>query len=231
MNPVTKIGIFISNRSRGKRAGIFRELFIINPKTKILDLGSINGTNINAVLKGTRANPKNIYIADIDTKVIAEGQRLFGYTPVAIKESEPLPYPNGYFDIVFCSSVIEHVTVPKGSSWKTVSQKEFTSISQKNQKKFASEIRRLGKQYFVQTPYKYFPIESHTWLPFIAWLPRPALIMVLRFTNLFWPKKSSPEWYLLDKKEMQDLFPEAEIIFEKVLGFTKSIMAVYRNPQ
>ena len=143
-----------------------------------------------------------------------------------LNEFESLPFPDGFFDIVYCSSVIEHVTIPKEKVWKIYSGRRFRNESRKRQSEFTEEIKRLGKQYFVQTPYKQLPIESHTWLPFISWLPRRILIPVLHFTNLFWVKKTSPDWYLLGKKEMSELFNEAIIIKEKIFGITKSIMAV-----
>jgi ubiquinone/menaquinone biosynthesis C-methylase UbiE len=137
-----------------------------------------------------------------------------------------LPFPDGFFDIVYCSSVIEHVTVPKDIMWKLRSGRKFHDESRRRQKAFADEIRRVGKCYFVQTPYKHFPIESHTWLPFVAWLPRWLFIPTLRFTNLFWVKASIPDFYLLDKRELSQLFEGARIIEERTFCMTKSIMAV-----
>ena len=83
------------------------------------------------------------------------------------------------------------------------------------QKEFAYEIRRLGKQYFVQIQYRHFPIEGYSWLPFVAWLPRRLLIPILRLSNLFWVKKTSPDWNSLNKTDMRELFTGAEIIDEK----------------
>jgi hypothetical protein len=45
-------------------------------------------------------------------------------------------------------------------------------------------------------------------------------------TNLFWVKKTSPDWHLLNKKEMSELFQGAEIVEENLFGMTKSIMAI-----
>ena len=81
----------------------------------------------------------------------------------------------------------------------------------------------------MQTPYRHFPLESHSWLPGIAWLPRPLLVLALRITNSFWVKRSAPDWYLLNRREMAELFPEAEIASEKSLGLTKSLMAIRRS--
>ncbi len=229
MNSVTKLAQRISIKARKVRADIFKKHFVIDGDTKILDLGSENGTNLKRVLEGTSVTPKNVYIADIDERLVEEGAKLHGFKAVVIDESGTLPFDDDYFDIVYCSSVIEHVTIPKDEVWKCLSGREFKTRSLERQQEFANEIRRLGKGYFVQTPYKYFPIESHTWLPLIAFLPRPLLVYLIKFTNKFWIKKTSPDWYLLNKKEFQDLFPEATIIEEKTFGFTKSIMAIKLN--
>ena len=190
------------------------------------DLGSEDGSHIYAVLNGTPAQPSNVFIADIKPKLVEEGKKKYGFSPVVIDESEVLPSEDNFFDIVYCSSVIEHVTIPKEKVWSLYSGLTFQQKSLQRQKKFAKEIKRVGKQYFVQTPYRYFPIESHSWLPFMAWLPRRLLLPTLRFVNTFWIKKTNPDWYLLNKREMRQLFSEAKILSEKSLKMTKSIMAV-----
>jgi SAM-dependent methyltransferase len=226
MNLITKLVKSYSKKAREKRSFIFRNSFFINENTKILDLGSETGSNIAEVLKGTSFKPENVYIADINAAFIKKGADLYGFVPVLINESEQLPFDDHFFDIVYCSSVIEHVTVPKKEVWSLLSGKEFRTKSLNRQKVFANEIRRLGKQYYVQTPYKHFPVESHTWLPFIAWLPRRIQIPLLKITNTFWVKKTNPDWYLLNRKEMSGLFEEAIIVSEKSFGITKSIMAI-----
>lgn len=229
MNLIVKLNNIFSKKARAKRASIFRSAFCIDNNTKILDLGSNTGSNIHMVLQGTPAKPENTYIADIKQEHLNQGKNTFGYVPVLISESEKLPFDDNFFDIVYCSSVIEHVTVPKEQVWSLYSSKAFKKKSLIRQKEFASEIQRLGKQYFVQTPYKHFPIESHSWLPFVSWLPRGLLIPVLKFTNLFWVKKTSPDWYLLNKDKMSSLFENAQIVDEKSFGLTKSIMAIKSN--
>ncbi len=226
VNQISKFVSALSKKAREKRASVFRNSFLLDENTKILDLGSEIGTNIHTVLLGTSVKPENVYIADIDLSLIEKGSNTYGFVPVLINESEQLSFDDGFFDVVYCSSVIEHVTVPKDQVWSMYSGKEFKAKSLNRQKTFANEIQRLGKQYFVQTPYRNFPIESHSWLPFIAWLPRIILIPVLKITNIFWVKRTNPDWNLLNEREMSSLFEDAEIISEKVLGLTKSIMAI-----
>jgi hypothetical protein len=51
---------------------------------------------------------------------------------------------------------------------------------------------------------------------------------VISTFNRFWAKKTTPDWHLLTVGDMKKLFPEAEIIKEKSLLFTKSLIAVKR---
>ena len=169
---------------------------------------------------------KNIWVADISPKDLKVAQERYGLQTVLIEESKPLPFPDQFFDIVFCSSVIEHVTIPKSEIYWCRNGREFARRAFENQRLFAGEIRRLGKRYFVQTPHRYFIIEAHTWLPMpIALLPRPMLLKLIPLLNRFWIKQTHPDWYLLTPRQMQQLFPEAKIVIERWWGLPKSIMA------
>lgn len=226
MGLVSKLVDEYSLVAREKRAHVFRSNFNINKNTKILDLGSEDGSSIARVLCGTDYRPENVFIADIKEHLIRRGATEFGFTPVLLSEDNALPFEDGFFDIVYCSSVIEHVTIPKDEVWRVSSEKEFEEKSLVSQRLFAEEIKRVGRQYFVQTPYKYFPIESHSWLPFLAFLPREILIWILRFSNLIWVKRTSPDWSLFNRERMERLFSGAYIAPEYSCGFIKSFMAI-----
>ncbi len=227
-NIINNIVTTLSTRARARRARHFRETFRLTADTRILDLGSQWGANIHSVLEGTPVKPENTYIADINPTHIERGRAAYGYVPVLVGEDGKLPFPDGYFDIVYCSSVIEHVTVPKSQVWSLKSGKEFRALSLRHQREFAREIERVGRQFFVQTPYRWFVIESHSWLPFFGWLPRRALIPALKIARRVWPTRSAPDWHLLDKRQFAGMFSGAQIQDEKWMGLTKSIMAVRR---
>lgn len=216
----------ISKAARDRRSAWFRAAFAIGPNTRILDLGSEDGSNIRSVLEGTDFDPANVFIADIDDSAILKGEREFGFTPVLLDELGPIPFGNGFFDIVYCSSVIEHVTVPKSDVWSVCDRREFRRRAIDAQVNFASEIRRLGIGYWVQTPAKWFPIESHTWLPFLSYLTRSMQVRVIKIANQVWVKATIPDFELLDGEEMARLFPDARIVRERVFGLTKSFSAV-----
>lgn len=229
MNPVNNLVKNYSAKAREKRAKLFLENFALDSSTKILDLGSENGVNIYNILKSTNVKAENVFIADIDENLIKSGSEQFGFNAVLIGEKGKIDFDDGFFDIVYCSSVIEHTTVDKSEVWDYKSGAEFEKAAWQRQKSFAAEIIRLGKQYFVQTPCKSFPVESHTWLPIVGYLPREVLLPVLKVSNRFWVKAAEPDFNLLGEGEMKNLFPNAKILKEKSFGLTKSLMAVKSN--
>jgi hypothetical protein len=128
-----------------------------------------------------------------------------------------LGYPDHSFDIAFSNSVIEHV-----GSWE-------------DQRALAGELRRVARRYYVQTPNRHFPIETHVVAPFVQYLPPALAKRALRWiTPWGWIHRPTPEYVagfvdqtrLLTEAEMRELFPDATIILERVLGMTKSIIAV-----
>jgi len=135
-----------------------------------------------------------------------------------------LPFADKSFDIVFSNSVIEHVG------------------SREQQQRFASEIARVGRAYWVQTPNRWFPVEPHLLTPFLHWMPGGMRAwMARRFTVWEWITRPAPDrrkFYiehfladirLLGPSEMRRLFPDSRLIRERFLGLTKSLVAV-RKP-
>jgi len=213
---------WFSDWCRSKRVRLFFQYIQPTEEDKILDLGSENGNYIASIIPFK----KNVYIADINQEMLLQGQRQYGFNTVLLDEGGMLPFEDKFFDIVHCNSVIEHVTIDKRFQWSFQSQVDFTKASFERQKQFAKEIRRIGRNYFVQTPNKYFMVESHTWLPFIQFLPRNILINIIKWFNKYWVKKTAPDWNLLSEEQMRILFPDSTIIKERIFGLTKSLIAV-----
>lgn len=218
-----RIARWYSSRARRRRGVLFREKFRPTETDRILDLGSEDGAHIAALIPFR----ENVYLADIDAAAMERGQRRFGFGhTLLLRQNATVDVPDKYFDIVFCSSVIEHVTVDKGEIGSFKTNEQFARAALDRQRRFANEIRRIGKRYFVQTPNRYFWIESHTWLPvFFVLLPRAMQARIVRITTRFWPKKTQLDFHLLTPALMAELFPDAEIVVEKSLGLSKSIMA------
>lgn len=139
---------------------------------------------------------------------------------VVLGDGTRLPFGDQSFDLVFSNSVIEHVG------------------SRAEQARFAAEIARVGKQYWVQTPNRYFPIEHHLWTPFVHWLPgRWQAAILKRFSvwrivakydakqREFYVNHYLDSIRLLSASDLRALFPHATIVRERLLGWTKSLIA------
>ena len=150
----------------------------------------------------------------------------YGFRTAVLPEVEPLPFADGAFDLVFCSSVIEHATLDKRALREVAGSALFRGQAFAHQRRFADELRRVGGRY-SSSAHRYFPIESHTWLPaLILLLPRRRLIQLIDFTNAWWPKKTRPDWNLLTRRQMRELFPDADLLMERWLGLPKSLIAI-----
>ena len=226
MSSISSLALRLSQNARRKRAELFRRWFSVDKQTRILDVGSEDGTNIFNVLEGLEYDARNVFIADIDANSVARGQQKYRFNGIAIDEMGSLPFESASFDVVYCSSVIEHVTVKHNDIWEFTNASEFRSSAMEHQHRFAEEIKRVGKHYFVQTPAAGFPVESHTWLPLAGYLPRGYLLPTMRVANRIWPKASIPDFNLLTEQDLSQMFPDATIQKETFLGLTKSLMAV-----
>jgi len=216
----------ISERFRERRAERFRRAFALSDKTRILDLGGGDGEHIRMVLRTSPVLAENVYVADVNEKAL-ERAKAHGHRTTLLSQDGRVPFPDGFFDVVFCSSVIEHVTVPKSEVWLHANDL-FARKAVAHQRAFADEISRIAKSFWVQTPARSFFIETHSWLPFLGWLPRGAQVAILRVTRHFWLSRHPPDYYLLTRGHMEALFPGARIVSERWLGMTKSWIALRR---
>lgn len=124
------------------------------------------------------------------------------------------------YDIAFSNSVIEHV-----GDWE-------------RQQSFASEIRRVGHKLWVQTPAYGCPVEPHYIGLFVHWLPVCVRRKLIRWVSL-WGWLNRPDQSdidesiaftrLLTKRQMKRLFPDCQILTERLFFvFPKSYVAVRR---
>lgn len=211
------------NKARKKRGKLFSQNINPSKEYSILDFGGSDGKHIHSILG---KDYSNVCVADIDPNKLKAAEENYGYNTIHLDESGEIP---DFWDVIFCSSVIEHVTVDKDQIYEIKSAKKFKELAFQRQQKLANEIRAKCKYYFVQTPYKYFIMESHTWLPGLFVLfPRALQIKIIKLVNKYWIKSTSPDFHLLTIKDMKKLFPDAVILKEKSFGFTKSIIAVRR---
>lgn len=121
------------------------------------------------------------------------------------------------YHIAHSNSVIEHV-----GDWSKMLQ-------------FASETERVSESYFVQTPNYWFPIEPHFMAPCFHWLPKPTRVwLVMNYQLGQWNKVDTvsagvslvESARLLTKQMLMELFRDADIKTERLIGLPKSYVAI-----
>lgn len=223
-NAIRRMAVRSSAACRERRGRLFIARLRPTEADSILDLGGGGGGHIAEIVPYRG----NVTIGELDAEALQRAAATYGFGTLQLDGGEILPVADGQYDVVFCSSVIEHVTGPKEITYDLEDGKAFAASARRLQANFAAEIRRISKRYFVQTPYKYFPLEQHSFLPFfVVLLPRRWQVRLMRFLYEHrWFKPVYPDFRLLTITEMRALFPDAEIVLERYCGFVKSIVAI-----
>ena len=201
----------LSARFRGVRMQRFAAELGITAETRVLDIG------------GTPDCWRLLPVAPRVTLLNTPRARadLAGAECWVAGDGRALPFRDGAFDVVFSNSVIEHV----GDA--------------SSQRRFAAEVARVGRAYWVQTPNRWFPLEQHLLTPFLHWLPqRWQRVLAPRFNLWRLLVRVSPDrrrYYiehylgeirLLSAAGLGGLFPDARILRERFAGWTKSLVAM-----
>ena len=208
LDPATKQMVSASPVNRFRQRRFARFASMVQGDTSILDLG---GTASFWKAAGGFYNTPGIKITVINPE-LTDGED--GNIAIRTGDACNLPqYADNAFDLVHSNSVIEHV-----GDWP-------------NMQAFAREVRRLAPRYFVQTPNFFFPVEPHYKLPAVHWLPEPARVRVLGAMGVV-PKDphralaAVQRIRLISRRQMATLFPDAELVPERLAGLVKSWMAI-----
>jgi SAM-dependent methyltransferase len=172
--PLARIASPLAARARAQRHMRFFTLMHLQAGARVLDVGCGR--------LGLRALEPDLDITGVDLTERPEYPGPF----VRADAAAGLPFADDEFDLVYCSSVIEHVPQARRAA-------------------FAAEVRRVGRGWFVQTPAFSFPIEPHSLLPLAHWLPA-------RMRKPYWRLGATGCWEdisLLKRTEMQALFGPA----------------------
>jgi hypothetical protein len=181
-------------------------------RDKILDLGATSLPDPQEnMFELHYPHPGRITAAGIEDCSFLE-KSYPGLKFVRVAAGRPLPFSDGEFDVGFSNAAIEHVG------------------SREAQRFFLSELIRVSRRCFVTTPNRWFPVELHTRLPFIHWLPRPLFSRILSLLGFeFYSKEENLN--LLTCAELSALVPtarakRARIVKQFFLGFPSNLMLI-----
>jgi hypothetical protein len=204
----------LSVQVRAKMFAKFMNILKPDAKHRVLDIGVTSDDKFQESNYFERLYPYKDKIVCVGTE---NGSYLEDKYPgikfLQIKPGERLPFEDHEFDIAFSNAVIEHVG------------------SRDSQRAFIMEMLRVSRSFFLTTPNRWFPIEFHTALPLIHYLPPNIYRRVLAgLGEPFWSREENLN--LLSKKELDGLFPkQVSIVVEnvKVFGITTNLVAIGKN--
>ena len=155
----------ISRNARHRVHDFFMKSMRPGPHDRILDVGTCDviGTDSN-MLEQLYPFMKNLTCASLSdgTSILAAYP---GVEHVRIVAGETLPFKSNSFDIVYSNAVLEHVG------------------SKSQQQAFLQEMCRVAPKRFLVVPNRRFPVEHHTCLPMLHYLPKPWFRRLLRGTR------------------------------------------------
>jgi SAM-dependent methyltransferase len=183
----------VSLRSRRRKLRLFLDELRPTPTTTILDVGADDvgfGGDGGQSGCGTHNFFEELYPwpERITALGLHEGsgfRRRYPGIPYVQGDACALPFPDGSFDVVFSNAVIEHV----GDA--------------ERQRLFVGEALRVGRRVFLTTPNRWFPVELHTRLPLVHWLPEEAAGRAYDLAGKGWARENR----LLGSSDLRRLFP------------------------
>ena len=145
----------------------FIKLTNYNINNSILDIGTTPSVDDeqNIFLENTKNNLNITCLSNQDCSVLKN--KYPNVKDFIIGDGKKTKFLDNSFDIVHSNATIEHVG------------------SYINQLKFIEESVRISKKFvFIQTPNRYYPIDFHTTIPLIHWMPKKIHRKILKLIGL-----------------------------------------------
>ena len=178
----------------------------------VIDIGSTPSLDKeqNIFLDNVKNNQNVTCLSNQDCKILQKKYK--NIKNILIGDGCYTNLEDNSFDIVHSNATIEHVG------------------SFDNQLSFVKELVRISKEsVFLQTPNRFHPIDFHTILPFIHWLPKNIHRKILKNFNFdFYSKEENLN--LLSKSDFIELARDENIKYEfkyiKLLGFRSNLIFI-----
>lgn len=123
-------------------------------------------------------------------------------------DGSTLPFGDREFHVAVSFAVLEHVG------------------DRKQQRAFLAELTRVADAFFVTTPNRWFPLELHTFLPLLHWLPQRVHQAILRRVGLRqWAKTAHLN--LLGRRDVEAVMPpdvSFVVTSHRILGWTSNLI-------
>ena len=184
-----------------------------NDNQSLLDIGTTPSLDSeqNIILEKTKNNKNITCLSDQDCSILVK--KYPNIKDFIIGDGTNTNFKDMSFNIVHSNATIEHVG------------------SYNNQIAFVKEAWRVSKNHiFIQTPNRFYPVDFHTNLPLIHWLPKKIHRKILKFIGLNF-YSSEENLNLLSESNLIDICKKLDIknfkiIKHKLLFMTSNLILV-----
>jgi hypothetical protein len=178
----------VSAWSRRRKLELFLRELRPRPETTVVDVGVSDASGDDPY--GTHNFFEALYpwperITAVSTQYLDRFSEAFPQVRAVRADGRHLPFGDGEFDIGFSNAVLEHVG------------------GRDDQRAFVLELCRVANSVFLATPSRWFPVDSHTLVPFVHWLPREPRERMYRGLR----REQGLGVELLSPRELIALFP------------------------
>ena len=155
---------------------------------RILDIGLTNEVEMVESNLFEQLYPVQERLVELSIDSISGVKKTFPKVGLVQVDGLTLPFSDGTFDIVVSHATLEHVGTRSA------------------QEKFVREMLRVGRQCFLTTPNRWFPLELHTFLPLLHYLPARKHRRVLETLKMTLYAQEE-NLNLLTRRQLHALFP------------------------
>ncbi|HEV2178663.1 MAG TPA: class I SAM-dependent methyltransferase [Terriglobia bacterium] len=198
-----------SRRSRTKKFDLLNSVFTPRSGDRVLDVGASGDVFLRYTFEDVYPFPERIVAGGYDPHEVLSARQAYPGPRYVVFDGCQLPFPDQSFDLVFSNAVIEHI------------------LGRGRQERFADEIMRVGKSWFVTTPNYWFPFESHYHLPFIQFLPRPLAREYNRLLGTRVRRGGTQDLALLSARKLRHLFPNSQVAGVRVTFWPETLVAYH----
>jgi SAM-dependent methyltransferase len=202
----------ISAYNRRRKWEIFLRELRPSASAEILDIGFSDReySAVDNFLEKNYQQPEKITAIGIDRP--DEFRRRYPLVKARQYDGRRIPFGDKQFDIGWSNAVIEHVG------------------GRQRQVEFLKELKRVGRRCFVTTPNRWFPVEIHSRVPLLHYLPKNIFDLFLRLIGKKWA--TGDYLNLLSYRRLKKILAAADIsdyriIKNKLLGFTLDFIIIF----
>lgn len=215
--PITALFKRLSQRSRRLKMELLARHVPLTGTERVLDIGSQVDNQARQLLERF-PDQSRIVATNLMSEHLASIRAAYPAIRAVRSDARNLPFPDKAFDLVYSNAVIEHVGTLE------------------DQERMASEVRRVGKRWFLTTPNRWYPFEFHARMPLVSWLPPRWMHKATKL----WAYNHVLERYqsgidcsdvnLLTARQLRRMFPDSIVLKPRITFWPETLVVVGPAP-